>query len=549
MLRPELHWKFLGLLLCSAAYVGGYSAGTALDAALGYASKHHVVYEKDLLQLVSIPSISSLHEHLPDVRKAAEWLKKRLKSAGMEGVEILETEGHPAVYAHWLRAPGRPTVLIYAHYDVQPVDPLELWRVAPFSPVVENGSVWGRGAQDDKGGVLITIHAVEAYLKSSGKLPVNVKFLLEGQEEIGSPHLPAFLEKEAARFAADVALSADGAQISIEQPGLVLGLRGAAAFQVDVQTLEGDVHSGGFGGSIQNPIHALAAFVEGLHYPNGSVAIPGFYRGVRAIEPEDKDDVAAFPHDEAQFLEELGASETAGEEGFHTLERIWLRPTCDAVGIHGGFAGEGIKTIVPARAFVKVACRLVPDQDPDYIINIAREFVESTRIPGAKLSFTPLGFRADPYVMPRDTLSNKAAAKVLEKVVGKKPPLFFRMGGSIPAMAYFKKYLDLDMTALGFGLPDDHVHAPNERFRLSQYHAGREAYIRISRRSGMRSWWTVYQTALRHTAPELRFLRMLKEQDPEVVDLTSSRAQSNYVVEHIFHAQDAQSRHSCKTST
>ncbi|EIE20818.1 peptidase M20 [Coccomyxa subellipsoidea C-169] len=423
------------------------------DPVAKFASQNLKKYDDDLIQLAKIASISSLPEHNADILKAAEWLVPRLKAAELEDVRILQTKGQPAVYGQWLHAAGAPTVLIYGHYDVQPVDPLELWTSPPFNPTVTRtgkgqGYFRGRGVSDDKGGLLQPVQAVEAYLKTKKALPVNVKFLLEGQEEIGSPNLAELLAEHKELLAADMALSADGGQISETQAGVVLGLRGGVAFEVEAQTVGQDLHSGLKGGSVQNPIHALAQFVADLHAPNGSVAVDGFYDLLDVVCVEQR-----------------------------VNARRWLRPTLEVVGIYGGFSGVGIKTIVPSKATAKISCRLVPDQDPDHVMSALKRHVDTHAPAQTRLTFTPLPFRAHPYIMPRDTVANRAAAKVLGGLFG--TVKFYRDGGSIPALALFKEHLNLFMTCFSFGLPDDNIHSPNERFRVSMYDKGREAWIRM----------------------------------------------------------------------
>ncbi|KAK9817046.1 hypothetical protein WJX72_008852 [[Myrmecia] bisecta] len=445
---------------------------------LDYLTEKQSDFSADLIELARIPSISSLPEHAGDVEKASKWVEGRLKLAGLEDVTVLETGTQPAVFGQWLHASGQPTVMIYGHYDVQPVDPLELWAVPPFEPVVKDGFYRGRGVDDDKGGLLQPIQALEAYLKTVRSLPINVKFLIEGQEEVGSPQLPALLRKHKKLLSCDYALSADGSQINEQQGGIAIGLRGAVAVEVEAQTVDSDLHSGVKGGSVQNPINALAQFIAGLHLPNRTVAIEGFYDNVRDITEEDKADFARFPYSDDVEMKSLGALGPFGEEGYTTLERRWLRPTLDVVGIYGGFQGEGIKTIIPSKATAKLSARLVPDQDPEHILKVLERHVEQHAPPFTKMTFKLLGFRAAPYAMPRDTLPNRAAAKALELVFGN-TPLLYREGGTIPAMALFREHLGVDMTAFGFGLPDDNIHAPNERYRVSMFKKGREAYVHI----------------------------------------------------------------------
>eukprot|EP00891_Asterochloris_glomerata_P002909 jgi/Astpho2/2909/fgenesh1_pg.00050_%23_152_t len=444
-------------------------------------------YNKDLCDLVDIQSISSLKEHQPDLAKAAEWLTVRLIEAGLEHVQKLETGAQPVVYADWLHASGQPTILIYGHYDVQPVDPLRLWKTPPFECRLEDGAFKGRGVDDDKGGLLQPIHAIEALLNATGRLPVNVKFMLEGQEEIGSPQLDAFLAQHTKLLAADAALSADGGQISADQGGIPISLRGSIAVEIELQTVDFDLHSGMKGGSVLNPINALARLIGGLHDENHHVTVEGFYDGVNDITEADKTDQAAFPFDEAAEMKALGALGPVGESGFTTLERRWLRPTLDVVGIWGGFQGEGIKTIVPSKATAKISCRLVPDQDPVHITEVLRRHIQSHAPAEAKLTFNKLSFVASPYSMARESAINKAASAVLTEHMGQ-PTLIYREGGSIPALVLMRKHLGLESTMFAFGLPDDNLHSPNERYREFMFRRGRHAWAdvleRISRYFG-----------------------------------------------------------------
>ncbi|CAL5219932.1 g1864 [Coccomyxa viridis] len=467
------------VLLLSSTLIA-LSRASTVDDATKYSKENVKDIDADLLKLAAIPSISSLPEHARDIVAASEWLIEKLKAAGLENVKLLPTKAQPSVYAEWLRATGAPTVLIYGHYDVQPVDPLELWDTPPFEPKVDRKDKMlfnGRGVSDDKGGLLQPIHAVEAYLKTSKQLPVNVKFLLEGQEEIGSPNLAELLQEHKDLLRADIALSADGGQISPKHSGIALGLRGAVAFEVEAQTVDVDLHSGMKGGSVQNPIHALAQFIDNLHAPNGSVKVEGFYRGVQERTAEDIADAAAYPFDEEAEMKSLGALGPHGEDGYTTLERRWLRPTLEVVGIWGGFTGTGIKTIVPSKATAKISCRLVPDQDPVEVLEALRAHTKSHAPPQTRLTFRKLPFHAQPYLMPRDTVANRAATKVLKEHF--EGPFFYREGGSIPALALMKEHLGIWCTSFGFGLSTDNLHSPNERYMVSMWDKGREAWIKL----------------------------------------------------------------------
>lgn len=470
------------LLSLLALVISTSTAPTPLQDALAHLAAHESRYREELLEFIRIPSVSSVPEHAEDVRRAAAWCEDRLRRAGVEHTEVLETGGHPVVYGDWLHAPGKPTVLLYAHFDVQPVDPLDQWEVPPFDGVFRGDRFVGRGAADDKGGLLQMVHGVEAYLATRGQLPINVKFLLEGQEEIGSPQLPAFLAEHATRFAADLALSGDGFQISPRQPGLLLGLRGAVAVQVDVTTAATDLHSGLYGGSVRNPLHALAELVASFHHPNGSVAVAGFYHGVEEPSVEERADMAVYAaatYDEAKEYEELGAEGPYGEVGFTTTERRFVRPTLDVVGMWGGFTGAGIKTVIPREAHAKVTCRLVPGQRPDTIITLLEQHCAKHAPAQARVAVQRLSFTAVPYAMEKDALGNRAAAAVLRRVMGGADPLWYKAGASIPAIALFQELLGVPTTLFSFSLTENRVHAPNEFHRESMYRLGRVAYAEV----------------------------------------------------------------------
>ncbi|KAI8476053.1 MAG: peptidase M20 [Monoraphidium minutum] len=478
---------FLVAAAIAAGAVAAIAAPTAtpasplLPSALSYRERSLQRFRDDLIVLASKPSISSLPANADGVLAAAEWLKQKLHDIGLEGAQVIPTEGpQPVVYAaHEHAGPDAPTVLIYGHYDVQPVDPLALWEAPPFEPRVAGGFFWGRGVDDDKGGLLGAVHAVESYLKGPGKLPVNVKFLLEGQEEIGSPNLAAFLRAHKGRLfsGVDLALSADGGQISETQPGIPTGFRGAVALQVDMRTAHTDVHSGTLGGSIQNAAHALVQLLATLRDPaTGRVAVEGFYDDV--IEPTDGDraDMEKYPFDAAKE-EGLGIMGYLGEAGRSTLERRWYRPTLEVVGMGSGFQGEGIKTIVPAAATAKLSSRLAANQRPDDITAKIKAHIAKHTPPYANVTVQVLGFRADPWTSPRDTPGNQAAARVLREVMGAEP-LYFKEGGTVPALAYFQQALGVPTTVFSFSL-GDHIHAPNERFKVSMFDLGSRAWVML----------------------------------------------------------------------
>jgi acetylornithine deacetylase/succinyl-diaminopimelate desuccinylase-like protein len=448
-----------------------------------YLQERRPQYLEELLEFLRIPSISSLPEHKDDVQQAAQWVSARLQRAGMEDVQVLATGGHPVVFGQWLHAEGKPTILIYGHFDTQPVDPLDLWTHPPFEPVVKENRVYARGAADDKGNMLIPILAVEAMLNSQETLPVNVKFFFEGQEEIGSPQLPEFIAAHRDLLSCDFILSADGGQWGDDQPLLILGLRGLGAIQIDVQSARSDVHSGTYGGMFLNPIHALANLLDSMHSADGKISVGGFYDDVRSVTDIERSHIAAVPYSDAEFKNELGVEEVFGEPGFSTYERGWIRPTLDVNGIWGGFQGEGIKTVIPSTAHAKISCRLVPDQQPAKIIKLLKAHVDKHAPKGVRVSVSEIPGTADPYVIPLDHPGNQAAQAVHKELFGK-APYFVRMGGSIPVCSMFLSALDAYTVNFAFGLQDENVHAPDEFFRLSSFERGQKAYCMMLERLG-----------------------------------------------------------------
>jgi acetylornithine deacetylase/succinyl-diaminopimelate desuccinylase-like protein len=432
-------------------------------------------YLKELLEFLSIPSISSLKEYKADVAKAGEWVAARLQAAGIENVQVLPTGGHPVVYGDWMHAPDKPTVLIYGHFDTQPVDPLELWTQPPFEPALKDNRVYARGASDDKGNMLAPILAVEALLSSESRLPVNVKCFFEGQEEIGSPQLPEFISANRQRLACDLILSADGGQWDEDQPALMIGLRGLCNLQIDVRAARSDTHSGTFGGTIMNPIHALVRLIDTMHTPQGAIAVEGFYDAVRPLTEPEQDQLAEIPFDEADYKAELGVDALFGEPGYSTYERAWIRPTLEVNGIWGGFQGEGVKTVLPGSAHAKISCRLVPDQDPAQILKLLTTHIEKHTPPGVKVALDLNPSTADPYLIPFDHPGNQAAADVHKELFGKEP-YYARMGGSIPVCGIFLKELGAYTVNFAFGLKDENVHGPDEFFRLKSFSRAQLAY-------------------------------------------------------------------------
>ncbi len=438
-------------------------------------------YTDELLEFLRIPSISALPEHAGDVRRAGEWVADRLRAAGVEGVRLLETGGHPVVYGEWLHAPGKPTVMIYGHFDTQPADPLELWTSPPFEPQIRDGRVYARGASDDKGNMLAPILAVEALLKTEGRLPLNVKFFFEGQEEIGSPQLPEFVAANRELFACDLVVSSDGGQWSETEPAILVGLRGGVAVEIHVRGPNRDLHSGMYGGAVQNPIHALAAILASMRGDDGVIRVEGFYDGIPPLTEEERRQIAAPPFDEEELMEDLGVDALWGEAGYTPRERMWARPTLEVVGVWGGFQGAGIKTVLPSEAHAKIVCRLVPGQDPAKVADAIAEHVARNTPPGAQATVQRLGFTADAYLMPADHWGNKAVSAVLTEMYGREP-YYVRTGGSIPVCTLFQRHLGAYTTNFAFGLDDERAHSPDEFFRLSSFRRGQEGYCKLLHR-------------------------------------------------------------------
>ena len=410
--------------------------------------------------------------------KSADFVAKKLKEAGIQKVKVIKTKGNPLVYAEWLGAPGKPTVLIYGHYDVQPVDPLELWDTPPFDPTVKNGKIYARGATDDKGQIFMHIKSVEAFLKTAGKLPLNIKFVIEGEEEIGSRNLQNFVNKNSKLLKCDAILISDTALFGPGIPTITYGLRGIAYMESEVTGPNRDLHSGTFGGAVANPANALAYIISQLlDHRTGKVGIPGFYDQVLPLEDWERKAFAALPHDEDAYRAELGIATTFGEEGYSTLERSWARPTCDVNGIFGGYQGEGAKTVLPAWAGAKVSMRLVPNQDPDNIARLFADYVESIAPPGVRVSVS-WNHGAGPVLIDATGPFVEAAMAAQEDVWGNKPVLI-REGGSIPIVGTFSEVLAVPVLLMGFGLSDDRLHSPNEKFNISHFYNGIRTTVRL----------------------------------------------------------------------
>lgn len=428
---------------------------------------------EDLVDFLRIPSVSTSPQHEEGVREAAQWLSRRLEAMGFH-VELLETPRHPVLLAQRRPHPERPTLLVYGHYDVQPTDPENEWHSPPFSPQILGEHVYARGASDDKGQLLTHLHAMEAILKTQGELPINVKVLLEGEEEIGSPSLPEVLHKKAQELQAQAVVVSDGCQLAPGVPAITYGLRGLAYVQIDVKGPRLDLHSGSFGGLVMNPIQALCQILCALRNPDGTVAVPGFYEEVKPLEPWEREEISRLPLEQEALKEYLGVELLVGEAGYSPWERRWARPTLDVNGIWGGFSGYGGKTVIPSKAGAKVSMRLVPEQDPEKINGLLKTFVERICPPGVKVEVTEF-HGARPVLLDRNLPQLKAAARAVQAGFGK-APVFTREGGSIPVVNMLKEILGIEaILLLGWGSPEDGAHSPNERFSLESFHAGTKA--------------------------------------------------------------------------
>lgn len=447
------------------------------EAALDHAHKHRRQALNQLVELLEIPSISTLPEHALDIRRAAEWLAHYLEAIGLENTQIVETEGHPVVYADWLHASDKPTVLIYGHYDVQPPDPLEEWVTPPFEPTVRNENLYARGASDDKGQLCVHLQAVQAFLKTEGELPVNVKFMIEGEEEIGSAHLPHVLQAHRDLFEADVCLISDSQMLAPDRPAIVYGLRGMVYGEIQAEGPRQDLHSGTYGGAVHNPLQALCELLARLHDERGRVTIPGFYDRVRALSDEEREKLARLGYDEKQLQEETGVPATWGEPEFTITERVGARPTLEVHGIRGGFTGAGAKTVIPTRALAKVSMRLVPHQTADEIARSFINHVEALAPQTVHIEARAL-FKADPALIDRDHPAMEAAAEAYEASFGA-PPVFKLDGGSIPVVSLLQSEYGIPVVLMGFGLPDDRLHSPNEKFHLPNFYRGIECAVRF----------------------------------------------------------------------
>jgi acetylornithine deacetylase/succinyl-diaminopimelate desuccinylase-like protein len=435
-----------------------------------YINKNNDRYLDDLKDFLAIPSVSTKPENKPDMERCAKWLVVHLEKIGMENIQIFPTEGHPIVYADWLHADGKPTILIYGHYDVQPAEPLDLWESEPFVGTVRDGRIFGRGTTDDKGQIMIHMKSLEAYFNQNSSLPLNVKFILEGEEEIGSPHLEGFIKENRDLLKADMVVISDTSMFAEGVPSVCYGLRGLSYMQIELTGPSHDLHSGSYGGSVHNPIQALAEIIAKLHDKNGKVTIPGFYKDVRKLTKEERSAFKKLPWNDKKYAKSLDVRLLYGEKGYTTLERLWARPTLECNGIWGGFTGEGAKTVLPSKASAKISMRLVPNQHPDKIASLFEKYIKSIAPKTVKIVVSNL-HGGEPAITPIDSPGVRAAVEALRKGYGKKP-LYQREGGSIPIVVQFKKILGLDTVLLGFGLPDENAHAPNEFLTLENFFGG-----------------------------------------------------------------------------
>jgi acetylornithine deacetylase/succinyl-diaminopimelate desuccinylase-like protein len=445
-------------------------------AALNYYQSNQEPFLDGLKNLLRIPSISTLPEHKPDIRRAADFLADELRSMGMQGVELIEGTNtqNPLIYAEWLGAPGKLTLILYGHYDVQPPDPLDEWKSPPFEPEVRDKNIYARGAVDDKGQVYLLVKAVEGFLRGEGKLPVNVKFLIEGEEEVGGEHIEAYVRGKPARLKADAAVICDTEMFAPDLPTITTGLRGLVYTELEVRGAGHDLHSGMYGGAAPNPVHALAQIIMGLKGPDQKIRIPDFYKRVQKPSKAELKAWKRLPFNEKKFMKvEMEAKALVGEKGPSVLERLWARPTLEVHGIRGGFTGEGAKTVIPAAVTGKISMRLVPDMDPKEVIKQYTNHVKKLTPPGIETKVRVIS-SAPASVVSTENRFIEAAAKAMEQVF-KKKTVYMRSGGSIPIAGLLHEELGLPVVMMGFGLPDDNLHAPNEKFHLPNFYRGIEA--------------------------------------------------------------------------
>jgi acetylornithine deacetylase/succinyl-diaminopimelate desuccinylase-like protein len=441
-----------------------------MDNVIDFINVNRDRYLEELKALLAIPSISALPEHAADVRRCAEWCADEMRRIGMQNVRLIDTPGNPVVYGDWLGAPGAPTILFYGHYDVQPVDPLALWESPPFTATIRDGEIYARGSADDKGQVFMHFKAIEAHMKKTGRLPVNMKIVLEGEEEVGSVNLDDFIRAHKADLAADVVVISDSPMFARGVPSICYGLRGLVYFQIDLRGSSTDLHSGSFGGAVANPAMVLAQVLAQMKDRGGRIKIPGFYDDVVPLQEEERKAWASLPFNEKKYKQDFGIPKIYGESDYTTLERTWARPTFEVNGLLSGFTGEGAKTVLPAVAMAKVSMRLVPNQDPDKIAKQFEDYVKRTAPKTVELTVRRM-HGGKPWMTSYDNPYVQAAGRAIEKGFGQ-TPVFTREGGSIPVVSTFQEELGLPSVLFGVGLPDENAHAPNEKLDVANFHNG-----------------------------------------------------------------------------
>ena len=441
-----------------------------MDNVIDFINVNRDRYLEELKALLAIPSISALPEHAGDVKRCAEWCAAEMERIGLHHVKLLDTPGNPVVYGDWLGAPGAPTILFDGHYDVQPVDPLELWESPPFEATIRDGEIYARGSADDKGQVFMHFKAIEAHLKQNGKLPVNMKIILEGEEEVGSVNLDDFIRAHKDDLAADVVVISDSGMFGRGVPSICYGLRGLVYFQLDLRGSSTDLHSGSFGGAVANPAMVLSQVLAQMKDRSGRIRIPGFYDDVVPLTEEERKAWATLPYNEKKYKKDFGIPKLFGETGYTTLERTWARPTFEVNGLLSGFTGEGAKTVLPAVAMAKVSMRLVPNQRPDKIAELFEAHVKDITPKTVELKVTRM-HGGKPWMTAYENPFVQAAARAIEKGFGR-TPVFTREGGSIPVVSTFQEELGLPSVLFGVGLPDENAHAPNEKLDLGNFHGG-----------------------------------------------------------------------------
>ena len=441
-----------------------------MDNVIDFINVNRERYLEELKAFLAIPSISALPQHAGDVKRCAEWCADEMRRIGMQNVKLIPTPGNPVVYGDWLGTPGAPTILFYGHYDVQPVDPLELWESPPFEAAIRDGEIYARGSADDKGQVFMHFKAIEAHLKQNGTLPANMKIILEGEEEVGSVNLDNFIREHKSELGADVVVISDSPMFARGVPSICYGLRGLVYCQIDLRGSSTDLHSGSFGGAVANPGFVLAQMIAQMKDRGGRVKVPGFYDDVAPLKEEERQEWASLPFNEKQYRKDFGIPKLHGESGYTTLERTWARPTLEVNGLLSGFTGEGAKTVLPAVAMAKISMRLVPNQDPDTIAARFEDYVKKLAPKTVAVKVTRM-HGGKPWMTSYDNPYVQAAGRAIEKGFGRKP-VFTREGGSIPVVSTFQEELGLPSVLFGVGLPDENAHAPNEKLDVANFHGG-----------------------------------------------------------------------------